>query len=374
MKPIRIALDANEANVSSRVGSNVYAYRLLLELERQSRGGGFAFVVYLSSPSQPDFPEERDGWRYVVLTPKKLWTQFRFPLELYLHPRSHDLVLSLGHYAPRRSPIPSIVCVMDLAYLHFPEFFRPKDLMQLKAWTEYSVRHAKHVITISENSKLDIIKEYKRGPEDISIVYPGVDTLGVLMKKNKQEEILLRYDLETNKYLVCVGTIQPRKNMVNLIRAFEKLQNPEIKLVFVGKRGWLTTEFDETLAMSAAKDRIVVTDFVVDEVKNVLLKHSKGSVLVGFYEGFGIPPIEGMSLGVFPVVANTASLPEVVGDLGILVDPYSVDDIARGLNEVIAMRVTEELKHKLAARAAKFSWSSSGAKMLSVLENLGHKL
>lgn len=366
---IRVALDANEANVVSRVGSNVFAYHLLLELEKQTRDSReFDFCIYLSTPKQPDFPAERDGWRYKVLTPKKLWTQWRFPLELYLHPRSFDLVLSLGHYAPRRAPIPSMVCIMDLAYLKFPQFFRPKDLVQLKSWTEYSVRHAKRIVTISENSKLDIIKEYHRAPEEISIVYPGVDLKAEPVSEEEADKLMKQYGLTPGKYLVCVGTIQPRKNAINLIKAFDQLDDPEIKLVFVGKKGWLTTEFDEAVEMSSAKNRIVVTGFVEEWEKQVLLARSHGSVLVGFYEGFGIPPIEGMALGVIPVVSNTASLPEVVDDLGIQVDPYSPDDIARGLKEVLDKKVDSELKAKLHRRAAHFSWEAAGKAMLTAIK------
>lgn len=369
MTPTRIALDANEANVPHRVGSNIYAYKLLLELERQTRDSQeFSFVVYTATPPQRDFPKGREGWEYRVLPPSKLWTQWRFPLELFFHTKEYKLVLSLGHYGPRFSPIPSIVCVLDLAFLRFPDFFRTKDLYQLERWTEYSVKQARHVITISQNSKLDIIKEYGRAPEDISLVYPGVELLRDEVDKKIETVTLQKYGVTTGKYLVSVGTIQPRKNMINLIHAFEKMSDTAIRLVFVGKSGWLTSEFEETVAMSGAKERIVVTGFVSEAEKYALLRHAAGSVLVGFYEGFGIPVIESMGVGVVPVVANTGSLPEVVGDLGILVDPYSVDDIARGLREVVAKKVTHEDKERMAKKAAQFSWEESGKDLLLVIK------
>lgn len=370
MKPLRIALDANEANVESRVGSNVFAYKILQQLEMQTRGSSeFAFTVYLSGPKQPDFPSERPGWDYKVIIPKVLWTQWRFPLELLLRKNDFNLVLSLGHYAPRFSLIPSVICIMDLAFLHFPQFFRKKDLYQLKNWTGYSAKQAKHIITISENSKLDIMREYGRGPEEVSVVYPGVDEPPAI-ETEREKEILSRFGLEKDKYLIAVGTIQPRKNMINLIKAFEKLQDKQIKFVFVGKSGWLTMEFEETVAMSPIKDRILVTGYVDEQTKYALLAGAKGNILVGFYEGFGIPPIEGMSVGVAPVVAKTASLPEVVGDLGILVDPYSPDDIARGLQEVLDQKSSSVLKQKFQDRAKGFSWEKSGKKMLEVLRKL----
>jgi glycosyltransferase involved in cell wall biosynthesis len=377
MSVIRIALDANEANVAARVGSNIYAYKLLCELESQTREDKtVSFTVYTSSPVQTDFPKEREGWMYKTLTPSKLWTQWRYPLELYINRHAFDLSLSLGHYAPRFSPIPSIVCVLDLAFLHFPQFFKKKDVWQLTAWTKYSVMNAAHIITISENSRLDIIKEYRRKKEEISIVYPGVELPSLKSNESEDANILKSYGLERHKYLVSLGTVQPRKNMINLVHAFEKLKDEDVKLVFVGKSGWLTDEFEKTVSMSPAKNRIIVTGFVSDEHKYALLRQSSASVLVGFYEGFGIPAIESMGVGVVPVVANTASLPEVVGEYGIMVDPYSVEDIARGLDVALATHKTSAQKEQLIAHAKTFSWEKSGKEMMHVLKdvyaNLGH--
>lgn len=379
MKSIRIALDANEANVKNRVGSNIYAYKLLIELERLTRNSHeFDFTVYVSSPIQTDFPHKRDGWKYKVLTPRFFWTQWRFPLELLLYRRKFDFVFSLGHYAPRFCSLPSVVCVMDLAFLHFPQFFRKKDLYQLTSWTQYSVKQAFHVITISQNSKMDIVKEYGRGPEEISLVYPGVQLPSSAEGTKDEESVLSSFGVKKQEYFVSLGTIQPRKNMINLIHAFELLaqKNSEVKLVFAGKSGWLTTEFEETVAMSSAKDRIIVTGFVSEEQKYALLRHSKASVLVGFYEGFGIPAIESMGVGVVPVVASTASLPEVVGEYGIMVDPYSVEDIARGLGEALTHKTPQALKKSLEERARVFSWERSGKELVAILkdvyERLGH--
>lgn len=377
MKRVRIAVDANEANVANRVGSNIYAYKLLQELERLTRDTNeFSFTVYVSSSIQADFPKQRAGWKYVVLTPRYFWTQWRFPLELFVRQRAFDFVLSLGHYAPRFCRLPTVVCIMDLAFLQFPQFFRKKDLYQLTEWTRYSVEQAFHVITISQNSKVDIIEEYGRGSEEISLVYPGVMLPTGEKSEHSDEKILSHFGVEKDKYVVSVGTIQPRKNMIHLVHAFEAvaLKNSEVKLVFVGKSGWLTTEFEEVVSSSLAKERIIVTGFVSEEEKYALLRNSKASILVGFYEGFGIPAIESMGVGVVPVVANTASLPEVVGELGIMVDPYSIEDIARGLQEAIDHKTSFSLQKQLKDRARSFSWEKSGTDLVSVLKDIYDRL
>lgn len=380
MKPIRIALDANEANVHSRVGSNIYAYKLLVELEKDTRDAeDFFFTIYLSSPPQADFPQARVGWVYKVVTPSRLWTQWRYPIELFLHASSYDMAVSLGHYAPRFSPIPTVVCVLDLAFLQFPQFFRKKDLYQLTAWTRYSVANAKHIITISKNSMMDVIKEYRRAPEEISIVYPGVELPSEEYDRQQDEQTLKHFGVEKEAYIISLGTIQPRKNLISLVHAFERLkgkgvQYAELKLVFAGKLGWLTTEFEEIVAMSLVKDDIIVTGFVEEHEKYALLRHAKTSVLIGFYEGFGIPAIESMGVGVAPVVASTGSLPEVVGDYGVQVDPYSVDDITVGLETALARKHTHVAKEQLRDRARMFSWEKSGTQLVTVLKNIYSRL
>lgn len=373
MHTLRIALDANEANVAQRVGSNIYAYNLLCQLERLTRQSDkFSFTVFLSSPPQSDFPLKRPGFTIKVIGPKKLWTQIRFPLELFLHPKSYDLVLSLGHYAPRLSPVPTMICIMDLAFLHFPQFFSKRDLLQLTAWTKYSAKNAHHIITISNNSKKDIQNAYEIEASKISIVYPGARFPDKLGSREHDIKYLKDFALVPQEYLVSIGTIQPRKNMLNLIKAFEKLPS-KYKLVFVGKPGWLTDEFEKALRASPARSRIVTTGFVSQEAKFALLRQAVCSVLVGFYEGFGIPVIESMGVGVLPVVANTGSLPEVVSNLGVIVDPYSISDIQRGLQEAVERKLASSEASHLISRAKEFTWEKSGKDLLDVIESKGVK-
>ena len=388
---LKIAIDANEANVAHRVGSNIYAYRLLCEIEEQTRGTSedvgpvkqphepqIQWTVLLSSPPVTDFPTERAGWKYQVVKPAKLWTQWRLPLYLFMNRKNFDGIVSLGHYAPRMSPIPSIMCVLDLAFLQFPQFFRKKDLYQLTAWTAYSVHQATHVVTISEQTKQDIINQYGKEQTDISIVYPAVDIRDEKEEASEDPSALSTFGLKAQEYLVSIGTIQPRKNMINLIKAYERWCDMEAtegkphpgKLVFVGKPGWLTQEFDDAVASSPQKSWLIVTGFISEAAKFTLLRHARCSILVGFYEGFGIPVIESLSMGVLPVVANTGSLPEVAGDFGVYVDPYNIDSMARGLAQAYEQPQDQMKRSQMRTRAASFSWEKSGEKLLDVIQDV----
>lgn len=368
-----VGINAYEANVAKRVGSNLYAYKILCELERLTRSSlqpAIEWVVYLPSAPLFDMPKERVGFRYVICPPKRLWTMWRLPLELFLRGRSHHVLLNLGHYASRFSPVAQVICILDLAYIKFPQFFLKKDLYQLTTWTARSSAQAKHIFTISNSAKTDIIELYKKKPEDITIAYPGVE-IQRSEARGQGSEFLEKYKLEEKKYFVALGTIQPRKNITSVIKAFEVFNQSHEnlwKLVLVGKSGWMTDEFDRVLQESTQRESIVVTGYVEDEEKWSLLSHAGASILVGYYEGFGIPAIESMSVGVQPIVANTASLPEVVGEYGIQVDPYSVESITHGMEQVSLQSMDPMTRSQMILWAEQFSWEKSAQKMLEVLQ------
>ena len=154
-----IGIDGNEANIEKRVGSNQYAFELLRALKDLKSGD--SFYIYLREQPLPDMPREDNNWHYKVFGPKKFWTQWRLPLELYFGKTKPQVFFTPGHYSPRWSPVPTVISIMDLGYLKFTEQFTKKDLYQLTAWTERSVKSASHIFAISESTKNDIIKAYK---------------------------------------------------------------------------------------------------------------------------------------------------------------------------------------------------------------------
>jgi len=372
---MRIAINAYEANVVSKVGSNQYAYQILCELEKLTKKNRDDVLVYLPSYPLPDMPKERKGWSYQIVGPKHLWSITGLPRALWLEKVKHnniDVVLSLGHYAPFYTPFPSVVCVMDLAFLKFPEYFTKRDLIQLRTWSDWSIRHAAKLIAISESTKKDLITEYSLKKDLIRVAYPGYSKQKVT-KAASFEKLKKKMKLSSS-YLVYVGTIQPRKNLERLLKAFEKIaqhkENKDLQLVMAGKNGWMNEGFEKELKNSKVKDRIILTGFIDESEKYLLIKNAKALVLVGLFEGFGIPALEALSCGTLPVVSNTSSLPEVIGKAGILVDPYDEVSIARGLKKALA--ITPE-QHKLFRKHAtmqiqNFSWKNSAQEVYNVLK------
>lgn len=371
---MRIGINAYEANVSHRVGSNQFAYHVLVQLEKLAISDDV--TVFLPTLPLDDMPKEREGWKYRVIKPSFLWSMWRLPLALYaqkLIGKKFDVFYSLGHYAPMFCPFPSVISIMDLAYLKFPVFFKKSDVWKLTHWTASSVKSAAHIIAISEHTKRDVSEYYHKPSDVISVAYPGYESQSLV---GQPQRVLASMNIK-KPYIAYVGTIQPRKNLVRLIKAFEliaaKIKYKDIELVIAGKVGWLADEFVKAVQHSPVKHRIKSLGFVTDEQKLVLYAEARASVLVGLYEGFGIPPLESLAVGTIPVVSETASLPEVVGQAGIVVDPYSIEDIARGLEEVLACTGREKA-HKLEEgkkQVEKFTWEKAGLIVLEALHKVG---
>jgi glycosyltransferase involved in cell wall biosynthesis len=329
-----------------------------------------------------DLPEETEGWKYKVFGPRKFWTQLALPLNLYWDRPRPDVFFTPTHYAPRFCPVPSVVSIMDLSFLKFPKMFRKRDLAQLKSWTAYSVKKAIRVLTISQASKSDIISHYQVPEEKVVVTYPGtkIDTKILRYKDTKvnSEQLKAKYGIEGD-YILYVGTLQPRKNLIRLIEAFKKLktQNSKLKsktknlrLVICGKKGWLYDKiFREVKDLNLEKE-VIFTGFVPDQDLPALYKGAKCFVLVSLYEGFGIPVLEALSFGCPVVISNISSLPEVGGEVVIKVDPESVVDIARGITEVLGLSRQERQKliEQGKKQAQKFSWEKCARETLRVLE------
>jgi len=315
-----IGIDGNEANVKKRVGVSVYALNLLHYFKKQANNE-LRFEVFLKTNPLPELPRESPNFAYEVIKAKFLWSQFALPLRLY-QKRDIDVFFSPAHYGPRFLPVPLVVTVHDLAFLYYPKEFLKKDLYQLRSWTKYSVLKAKKVIAVSRTTKKDLIKFYQLPSEKISVVYNGYEKyLQVQRSKFKLKE-------GDKPYILYVGTLQPRKNIVTLINAFQKINQiyPELELVIAGKKGWLYQQIFETVIDLGLENNVFFTDFITDNQLVYLYQNAFCLVMPSLYEGFGLPVLEAMSFGC-PVISSFASsLPEVGGDACFYFDPENTND------------------------------------------------
>lgn len=384
----KVWIDGYEANVPQRLGSSQVAFELLRNIEQYDRNNDY--TVLLPSSPLTDLPQPRPGFTYRILKPGKLWTRIALPLALFAAKVKPDVFFTPTHYIPRFCPqsVKRVVTIFDLSYLHFPEMFQKKDLYQLTNWSKFSIDNADHIITISRSTKKDLLGNYTAGAGKISVAYPGFDAqmFHPIHNTSKIRQIRNKYQIKGH-YIIYIGTIQPRKNLVRLIEAFSRLHpedeqerhlpGAQLQLVVVGKttglgrQAWMYEDILKAPAKLGIENRVVFTGFVPTNQLPYLLSGAIAYILPSLWEGFGIPVVESMACGTPAIVSNVSSLPEVVGKAGLLIDPYSVDQIEQAIRTVAADKKLRARLSKLSLeQASKFSWRKMAREVIRVLENV----
>ena len=357
-----------ETGLPNRVGSGEFCFQLLSKLSKIDTSNEYS--VFLPVEPSSDMPKEKEKWKYVVFHSKKLWTLLDLSKKLKNY--KLDVFFSPTHYLPLYTSSPSVISILDVSYLYFPNLFKKKDLYQLRLWGGYSIKKAKKIITISNSSKNDIIKMYKVNPDKIAVVYPGIKIQNSKIRVQNMEDLKEKFGI-ASPYILFVGTLQPRKNIVRLVEAFSKLQG-EIKLVIVGKKGWQFEEILNAPKKYGVENRVKFLDSVSDEDLPSLYKNALCFCLPSLYEGFGLPILEAMQYGCPVATSNVSSLPEAGGDAAVYFNPENVEDIKNSLESIIQ---SSELRDKLIKKGyeqvKKFSWEKTARETLKVLEEVGNK-
>jgi glycosyltransferase involved in cell wall biosynthesis len=299
--------------------------------------------------------------------------QWMLPLELIRF--SLDLLHSTDFIPPLYTTLPTVITVHDLAFLHWPHFLT-KDSAAYYGQIDRAVRHAKHIIVPSESTKQDLTAMLGVPPVKISVIYEAADDLFVPLPFEKtRAEVMEKYGLPAS-FILFVGTIEPRKNVDGLIRAFHHLRNKygvhDTALVIAGGSGWL---YEETLALIRElelEQQVFLVGRVVDEELHKLYVSARCHVHAAHYEGFGLPPLEAMACGTPTIVSNVSSLPEVVGDAALLVDPSNWEEIAVAIHRLLSDDTLHgELREKGLQRARYFNWESAARRTLEVYQFVG---
>jgi len=372
-----IGVDGNEANVKNRVGSNQYAFELLKSIHKLDKA--HQWLVYLRDRPLSDMPQEKENWSYRIIGPRKFWTRFRLPFDLFFHQPRPDLFFSPGHYSPWFLPMPLVVSIMDLGYLRFPKQFTKSIFFQLKYWSKASIKKATHLLAISQATKNDIIRYYQIDPGKVTVTYPGYDEKEFDPKKVKDEEIKkVREKYRINKnYILFLSTLKPNKNIEGLLEAFVILRkNPQIKkqklqLVIAGRKGWLFESIFVKVKELNLKKEVVFTDFIPEEMVPALIKGARVFVFPSFWEGFGIPVLEAMALGTPVVVSSAGSLPEIVAQAGLVINPHKPEKIAGAMERILLSdQLFEELQTEGFKRVKKFNWEKCAQATIRVLNQV----
>jgi glycosyltransferase involved in cell wall biosynthesis len=271
----------------------------------------------------------------------------------------------------------SVAIVYDLSFEYFPQYVEPRNQKFLSDNVRKSIERSQKIVTISKNSQKEISEFYNLPIADIPIVYPGIDQSQFFRWPQEEvDKVKARYGI-FGKYILFVGNIEPRKNLKNLLLAYEKLPisiRKDYTLLLVGARGWLDDEiFDIIERLRVAGNHIQQPHGYVDDKDRAAI-YSGASLFVypSMYEGFGIPPVEAMACGVPTITSNNSSLPEAVGNAAKMISADSVEDLSEMIKKVLGdTDLQERMREEGYKQVDKFSWDKEAEKLLEILIEAG---
>jgi glycosyltransferase involved in cell wall biosynthesis len=361
---MRFSIDAHAIGCHL-TGNEVYIRSLLREFVRLDSQN--EFIAYISHPSAPAQIPETIQTRWVSANPYK-----RLGLDLSNHvARDRPALLHVQYTGPLINRAPLVVSLHDVSYLEHPEFFPGVRAARLRLTVKRTLKSAARVLTPSEFSRRAILKHYEIDERRVVVVPNAVSSRFRPIEREAALAALRRkYDLPA-PFVLTVGDLQPRKNHLGLLRAFEELLRayPQLPhhLVFVGQETWYSSELHRAVKQSAIAERVRFTGFADDEDLAYFYGACDLFAFPSFYEGFGLPILEAMASSRAVVCSNTSAMPEVAKAASILFDPRSESEMARAMADVL---LDSELRVRLerlgAARAAAFSWEKAAAKTLNV--------
>lgn len=278
---------------------------------------------------------------------------------------SADMTVFFNYLVPQGLKGKSVITIYDMVCMRYPETMDDRNRRLLQTHLKPSAEKADAIVTISEFSKKEI-KELLGIPEEMIFVAPcGTDTKYYHPFESEEQEIKARAELSKKygigKYLLYVGTLEPRKNIKTIVKAFEKAAGniSDVKLVLAGGVGWHSEETISAIEESPVKDRIVRTGYITQEEKRDLYRCARAFVYPSIYEGFGMPVTEAMACGTDCIVSDTSSLPEVTGELSLKVSPFDVDGFAKAFVDMCSREPAPDLKERLIKRASSYSWKEA---------------
>jgi glycosyltransferase involved in cell wall biosynthesis len=359
---MKIGIEAERANIDNPTGVEHYAQQILLGLASSDHEN--SYVLYLRTPPKTWMLSLPKNFVIKVIPFPIFWTQLRISWEVFWHPL--DALFIMASALPLLHPKKSIVTIHDIAWKFYPETFSWSMRNYLRFSTWFAVKQAHTIIAVSEQTKKDLIKFYKLPPEKVVVIYHGFDQQSEVEVHSGQEELLKLNDLP-KKFILYLGTLQPRKNITGLIDAYQLLRKNNAiygyKLVIAGGKGWL---YEEIMKRIAKDDSIKYFGYVQDRF--ALLRRAGLLVQPAFYEGFGLQILDAFSVKVPVACSNVSSLPEVAGPAAAYFDPEKPEEIAKAIERIISStEYAADLVEQGSARLKQFTWKKTVDETLAVL-------
>ena len=358
----KISLELQWA-IGKKTGVGWYIYNIVRELNKSRKNEYVAeFVNFLNKYDARKEINCDIEIKENKLMPYKIYNFLTKKLNI-----SHNLIFGtksdIYHFfnftIPKNIKGKIIITIYDTVFFTVPETMG--DMKTISEY-RYAAERSDLIITISESAKADIIKHFNIDEKKIKIVTPGIDLQKYSYKysKSELENIRKKYNLPKN-YILYLGTIEPRKNIERIVKAFKKYKkeiNDDLKLVIVGRKGW---KYDNIMKLieSMGTD-IIITGYIDEEDKVPIYKLAQIFVFPSLYEGFGMPILEAMASGTPVITSNISSMPEVAGNAGMLVDPFNENEIFEVYKKILSDdELKKEMVQKGLEQAKKFEWKKS---------------
>lgn len=378
---MRIGIDISRT-VGQQVGVGRYAQELVLALAQIDKQNSYLLYPYFWHCFQPAgtpfdwMPRQANFKLYTSWIPRRIvfnWMhKTQRPQDWLLG--SPDLVHSIAFTSPPLKKSKLIVTMLDMTFETHPQFHFEENIRFCKEQSRLAAMRADMVIAISENTKHDILEILNIPEERIRVIYLGVSScFRPSVEETKVKETLSKYGIDS-QYLLFVGAIEPRKNIAGLVRAYHSLGQElkdNFKLLIVGASGWLNEQIYSLVSELGLQENVKFLGFVPDEDLVFFYNGAAAFVYPSFYEGFGIPVVEAMACGTPVITSDVSSLPEVVGEAGIMVDPQDIEAISDAITSVLTnASLREGMKQKSLDRAKAFSWEQSARQTLAVYKDV----
>lgn len=369
---MKIAIQAADLDSPRIDGTRVYLLNMLNRFGELSSGDDF-FIFHRENFNPKLEPKKFPNYQILQKPFPFYWTQIKFSMELYKgNFNSLWMPMQALPFVGRKN-LKTTVTIHDLAFKYFPQFFPKIDLLRLNLFTNFAIKNSDKIIAVSQSTKKDILHFYPGIKEEkIKVIYHGFDP-DLFQRKFSEEtekEILDRYTLSNVQYVLYVGALQPRKNLEQLIEAFEMVRKEKhrLKLVLAGGKAWMWKEIVKRVNKSEFRNDIIITGTISFEEIAVLYQNAEVFVFPSLYEGFGIPILEAMASGT-PVICNqNSSLHEVAGDAALYYKGTSGELVFK-VKEVLESKfIRDNLVRKGAEQIKKFSWDKCAKETLEFIK------
>lgn len=305
------------------------------------------------------------------------WTlKFCWSLPRYINKNHFDLYVSTDGWSCSRIKIPAIIVVHDINFVHFPQFLQKSFYWFYTYFFKRWVKHATRIATVSNYSKTDIHKTYHKPINEIDVVYNGASPV---YQPISTTEIMATRQTYSNgcPYFIFVGALHPRKNVKNLLLAYDQFKtkhHSDIKLLIVGEKFYWNKDTETAFKGMQFKDEVIFVGRLTQDKLRFVLGASLALAYVSLFEGFGIPIVEAMNCDIPIITSNTTSMPEIAGDAALIVDPNSIDQIAEAMHSITSKaELRQQLIEAGRVRRTTFSWEITAQGLWSTIEKAIHQ-